>query len=657
MNEQQLIALLTENIQFQLRHDNYDRTLEIRKFSTMVTTDEGQEAEVTRYRRWEEDELKEQRNRLYNSYTGSLISSLRKNWKRMARVEGIRQTLESPNAQALTDLETAYYNFFPGESVQEWLSRMLEHFQVTDPNTWIVYERTDQRNQEGQIIKTRTWPFVVGCENALNFAFQYGVLQWFLCRTIELERTVDNGQAKQKVLENYYLYAPGIIVRMREVGQNTVIEAGETAQTIDVYHIAGDMPKYPAGMEQVPFYVGGKKTRNFYLKVIYNGTTEVPALIAGAYMDESTRHQCRVPWFWPGKGLLQDVIKLKSSLDVCLTTHTYPRRWEFVKPCRFSDPERGQCVSGYMNDIRDAEHRCPSCRGSGIAANFTTEQEVLQLIMPDDPALLLELSKLAFTEPIDVTLPELLQQLLDRRSDQFVQAIFSSDSHQKPDASGAKTAFEVARINEGVHDALTTYGKLYSQHVELAYRIGAQYREFELTTVDHSFPEDLQIETLDELLARYEAAKKAGVGYEVITAIRKRIQQKTFEGDPQAQARIDARHYWLPFDDRSPEDVAMIIAGRSPLDSQVVLYQNFKAIFQEIEEENESFYLLTRARQRAIVAAKVDEYKERIELIDNTADAGMIDTQGIQADNSGDGMNNDASDNASDNANDNDQTT
>lgn len=607
MDEQQLIELLKENISFQLRHAAYERTIEVRNFSISVTTDEGQEKEVTRYRRYEEDELKAQRNRLYNSYTGAVINSLRKNWKRMARVEGIRKTAVSANETALMLLEDSLYNFMPGESLTEWLNRMLEHYQVTDPNKWVVYERRDVRNQEGQIIETRVWPFEVDSVHALNFEYEYGELRWFLCRTVHMENVISGGVRRQKMLEDYFLYTPGYVIRAREVGEKTKAEPGEEIISLEVL---------PAAMPDATteYYIPGKNTRSFYLKVIQNGTTEVPAMIGGAYMDESNGHASRVPWFWPGKGLLRDLIKLKSSLDVTLTVHTYPRRWEFTKACTFTHAEMGECVAGYLNGIRDTDHQCPKCGGTGQDTGFTTEQATVKLVLPEDAEKLIELQSLAFTEPVDTSVPELLQTLLDRRTEQFIQAIFLSESHQKPDASGAKTAFEVARINEGVHDALTTYGKHFARHVELAYRIGAQYREFELESIDYSFPEDLQIETLAEMMEQFKQAKETGVGYEVMEAIRRKVRQKTFEGDPETQAKIEARDYFLPFADKSPEDVAMIIASRSDVDSDVVLYQNFRAIFQEIEEADPDFYRYEKNRQRQIIAAKVDEYKERIEM-------------------------------------------
>ena len=613
MNEQELTALLIENVSLQLRHPHYVRTVETRNFSRMMTTGEGQDSEVHRYRRFEDEELKEQRSRLYNSQTEGLISSLRKHWKRMQRIESVRETIEGPNETAIKALRESYYNFIPGESLNDWLNRTLEYLGVTDPNAWIVYERTDRRNEENRVLDVKTWPFIVPSIDALNFEYLYGELQWFICRTSTLERVVESGRITTKVLETYFLYAPGGIVRLREIGQKTTPETGETVVDIDVY-IAPEMTDVSHMDTTVMIYTGGNKRRHFYLKTIQNGTTEVPALIAGAYLDEITGQETCVPWFQPGKGQLDDIIKLKSSLDVILTVHTYPRRWEFVKPCRFSDPAQGECVGGYLNG--DHGHICPACGGSGKAPNFTTEQEVLQLILPDSPEMILELPKLAFTEPIDTTLPELLQKLIDRREVQFVNAIFSSDPHQKPDGAGDMTAFEVAKINDGVHDALITYGRHYSRHWELAVRVGAQYREVEVTNVDHSFPEDLEIDTLDELLFRFGQAKEKGVGFEVIAALRRRIQQKVFEASPTKQKTIAARYEWLPFDDKSEQEVAMILAGRSPLDSARVLRENWLEVFREIEQENPLFADMAYPKQREIVGAKVDEFKTRIELID-----------------------------------------
>lgn len=619
MTEQELIGLLIENISFQLRHSNYKRSLDIRQFAHSMTTGENQDLEITRYRRFEDDELKKQRIRLYNPRTKSALARPRKYWKRISRVEGIRRNHVSNNQQALAELEAMFWSFQPGKTLEMWLNEKLEYLGVSDPNAWIVYERHDTRDAQGLITKTQVWPFVVPSVDALNFSISYGVLRWFLCRTSEIEYVVKDGIGRSNALENYYLYAPGVIVRAREVGEKTIPEDGEQRIDVDVYAISSENnPISPAG---------SKKTRSFYLKTIQNGTSEVPALYAGCYIDEKTGSEnCFVPWFDPAEHVLRDLIRNKSALDVTKTVHTYPRRYEFVKPCRFSDPQRGECVGGWLNDMRDEEHICPACHGTGKAPNFTTEQEVLQLVMPDNPEGLVELSKLSFTEPTDISLPGFLSQQVDEDEARIMAAVFDSGLYQKPADTKTRTATEIDAVMQGISDVLSPFASHISLHYELAYRVGAQYMEIADFQVDHSFPDDFDIASLAELVAGFDQVRASGVGFEAIAAQRSRIFQKVFEGNPERQKQIAARYKWLPFDDKSSEEVAMILAARSPLDDMRVLRENWLEIFREIEQETPLFPDMTYQRQKEVVMAKVQEFKTRIMLIDAPADLQVIDT-------------------------------
>lgn len=618
MNEQELYALLLENIALQLRHPAYDRTLEVRHFAHSMTTGANQDAEVTRYRRFEDDDLKKQRIRLYNPRTKYALARPRKYWKRISRVEGVRININSSNQARLAELDQTLYNFMPGKDLQTWLNEKLEHLGATDPNAWIVYERYDTRDVQGQIIRTRVWPHIVPSVDALNFEYYYGNLQYFVFRTTGIDRVISNGNIRENMIENYYLYAPGYIIQAREVGERTKQEDGDNVETIEVMY---------SGAVNSPYFQPGKKLRSFYVRVIQNGTSEVPAMRAGCYPDEKTGKDCFVPWFDPAEHILLDLIRDKSSLDVTKTVHTYPRRYEFVKPCRFTADNGAQCVGGYLNDIRDDEHLCPSCRGSGKAANFTTEQEVLQLVMPEDAgAGLVELNKLSFTEPIDINLPEFLTRQVDEDEARIMAAVFDSGLYQRPNETTTRTATEIDAVMDGIGDVLKPFDSLISQHFELVYRVGAQYWELPDFSVDHSFPDNYDIATVGELVAGFKSIKDSGAGFEAIAAQRKRVFQKVFEGDAKTQRRIAARYNWLPFDDKNPEEVAMILAARSPLDDTRVLRENWLEIFREIEQEEPDFPEMAWIRQREIVFAKVQDFKSRIMLIDAPTDIQITDT-------------------------------
>jgi len=630
MTPSELTAILVDNISLGLRHANYARTLDVKKFCRMITTGVGQEEEVTRYRRFEEDDLKEQRNRLYNSLTKYAVSIPRKLWKQMFRVEGIRRTFTTTNEKALLDLQTDFYNFMPGEALEQWQGRTLEFFGVTDPNAWVVYERNDQRNIEGTITKTKVYPSVVSCENALNFQKSFGVLDWLVVRNIRIERVLEGNAPTDKILEDFYLYSPGSIVRMREAGGRQGIQPGETEVGISMYFDTALQD--PTG-KSAKAGIKSTKQRNFYQTFIRNGTTEVPAECVGVYFDELTDQQTFVTWFDAAEDLLKDLIRQKSIADVLLTVYAFPKTYEYVKQCKFVHHDYGQCERGYYSGIRDGEHTCSECHGTGEMQGFTTEQAKIRVVLPDNvtPAEMLQLSQLSHTQPIDIAYLTWLYELQNVSLARFMSAVFDAGLVQKPTNTTIKTATEVNHMVEGISNVLAPFGALDSRHYELAYRVGSQYRNFALT-VDKSYPEDLKIEALPEMVDAFKSMKDSGVGYEAMQAQRTKVNQKVFEGSPEIQKRVEARYKFLPFDDKTEQQAAMIVAGLSPSDPTYILWAYWKPVFEEIENEDPIFHQKTYDLQKKIVGAKAMEFAQRVVPIEQreppnfNAPANAIDT-------------------------------
>ena len=618
MNPEKLLELLINNISFGIRHANYARVLEVRKNAYKIATGTNQEEDITRYRRWEDDKLKEQRIRLYNSPTKYALSRPRKYWKRMYRVEGIRKDFKAKDEKALTQLHNDLYNFLPGESLEQWQNRMLEYLGVTDPNAWIIYEREDVRNIQGTQIKTITYPVVVGCENITNYSRKLGKLEWVIARFQEMELVATSSARIEKVLESYFMYAPGYVIRLREVGEKTIQQVNESEIEIEDFQTEGIVSTMP-GVKEIRF-TAQPRTRKFYALIQPNGTTEVPADCVGVYMDELTGHETYVPWFDPANDVFQDLMRDKSIADVLCIVHAYPKTWEFVKECNHHHRELGTCENGYYNGIVDAEHCCASCKGTGIPANFTTEQATMQLILPDtDQDKVIELAKLAHTQEINISLLEHIEKKVEGYEAKIMAAVFDSGVWQRPNGSTTKTATEVNSVMDGIADVLAPFGAVDSKHFELCYRVSAQYRGFELE-VDKSYPEDLKIEMLGDMVDAYSQMKDAGVGYEVMKSQRGRIQQKTFEGNPELQKAIEARYKFLPFDDKSADEAALIMSALSPKDPDRVLRAYHAQIFQEIEAvQKPPFHTLTYDKQKQIVADMVAVFTERMVLVDDMA--------------------------------------
>ena len=621
MNPDQLIKILTDNISFQLRHANYMRTLEIKKVAKMISAAVGWEDEVTRYRRFEDDDLKDQRIRLHNPPSKSALAAPRRYFKRMTRIEGIRRNFKviTGNENDLNDLKDHFYNFMPGESLEQWQNRVMEYFGVNDPNTWIIAERNDTRNVEGSTIKTTIFPFVVPSEDVLNFKKTYGKLDWLLVRVSEMQPVGDASGRIDQILENYFLYAPGYIAQAREVGAMTVMEKGDVVMSIPVYPSADSKEIRTDTGQLVGFkYDGGPKERKFYVRVKTNGTAEVPGDCVGVYYDESQgKMECFVPWFDPAHDDFKDLIRYKSTADVLLTTHAYPHTYEFSPACIDTSQEYGQCDGGYYSGIRDREHMCSGCSGTGISANFTTEQQRIIMVLPEDGNMqnIIELAKLSHTQEIKTELLIWLDNKIEATTAKIMNTLFGAGLFQKPNDSKTMTATEIKSLTEGVSDILAPFGAVESRMFELFYRIGAQYRGFKIE-VDKSYPDDLQIEGLSDLVNQFGAIKTNGVGYEAMAAQRARIFQKQFEGNPSMQKAIDARYKFKPWDDKTDEQVSMIAAGRSTEDPARVLWENHLNIFQQIEFNHPMFYEYNYQMQKAIVDAEVVLMTEKIKMPD-----------------------------------------
>lgn len=617
MNEQQLIDLLTENISLSLRHANYDRCIDIKKQAKMISTGKDQDDQVTRYRRFEEDDLKDQRIRLYNSLTKYALARPRKYWKRMHRIEGIRRTfqVDRPSEKTLAEIQNQLYNFMPGEAIEQWLNRTLEYYGVTDPNAWIVYERADRKNIEGTPIQTTTYPVIFSCENVVNFQKSFGYLDWMIVRNVRFERVVIGGAAQDAMMEDFYLYAPGAIVRMREASEKSQPEFDEKEVTVPMYWGVQSTIDPTGKSGNMPSPQSSQKAKRFFLKTIPNGTTEVPAECVGVYFDEVADQSCFVPWFDPAENVFNDLIHEKSIADTLLTVYAYPKVTEYTKPCRFKHDTMGECVHGYYNDIRDLEHLCGSCNGTGEMQGFTTEQAKVKLIMPDGATSsdLIELSKLSHEQEINIEFLKWLDGKIDRTEARIMAAVFDTGLVQKPTNTAEKTAAEINSLMEGIADVLAPFGGVMSKHYELAFRVSGQYRGIKID-VDHSFPESLQIELLPDAVSSFDAIKTAGVGYEAIVAKRKHIFQKLFEGNPAIQNTIAARYVHKPWDDKTDEQLAQILTGLSSTDPLKVQWTYWREIFLEIESTDPLFHQKTYKMQQDIVAAKVLEFIARIEV-------------------------------------------
>jgi len=567
------------------RHDGYARALEVSKFAKMMITGKGQDEEVTRYRRFEKEALKGQRVRLYNPLTKYALARPRQYWHKVSRIPGVKFTVKGSDQAKLDALNANMANFADNKPLYEWAVETLEFLGSTDPNAWIAYERADVRNAEGAVTAIEVYPYIIPSQNVLDFQQRFGKTLWLLWRETRLQ-TDKNGRDWQ--LETLYLYEPGRTTVAREKGEGDVSGENEVEVVFDV-------------MKGEP--------RTFYVSEYLTGTTEVPAMCAGAYKDETRNLQGFVTWFDPASDVLRELVRDKSNLDMAKTLFAMPQKYEYVKPCDYEN-EGGRCERGILSGGEHHGERCPSCGGSGRVTNFTTEQETLQLVLPDSPNDILQLSSLYHYEQGNEPMMQWLHSQVEVTEGRVMKAIFSAADVER--ATGAGTATAKNYEMESVQEKLMPFCLAVQMHCELSYRIGAQYMEIKDFSIDVHIPKDMKMRTLAELIAAFNDAKSGGAGWEVVRDLRRQIWEKQNADDPEQVAKLHAQYEWLPFDDKSGEELAQILASRAPNDPQRVLRENWAEIFGEIEQEYPDFHRYEYAKQKEVVGAKVAEFNARI---------------------------------------------
>jgi hypothetical protein len=93
-----------------------------------------------------------------------------------------------------------------------------------------------------------------------------------------------------------------------------------------------------------------------------------------------------------------------------------------------------------------------------------------------------------------------------------------------------------------------------------------------------------------------------------------RIFQKVFEGNPEIQKTIAARYTHKPWDDKTDEQLAQILTGLSSTDPLKVQWTYWREIFLEIESADPFFFQKPYKMQQDIVAKKVAEFTEKIQV-------------------------------------------
>lgn len=583
------------------KHCYYKEVTEYAKEYAAHITGKGIEAYLIRYAVRESEEMFKQRCELTNAINPAVSNSLMKPFYKVSRNNNITQKYDFKNTDINSRVEIMLNDFNSDmmdntNGLDTWLRTRFVELSFTDPNSFVVIEWDAVGPTE--TIKPR--PFEVSSVDAWNYEFKGNVLQWLHVATPKKYDCIVSGKTTAKDGIKYTHYAQGVTIVFDPIDKNFM-----TAANFEINEATQQIQK-----------ISGV---NYLITVFDTKLNYVPAFKVGYARDLSENGRVFVNPFNSAMPYFRKMLKTTSELDITMTAHVFPQKWQYVQACQGASPtepcDRGVCPS------RD-NAVCTACNGSGVQV-ITSAQEIIYVPLPDDPKEAMDLDKMQAYKGPPIDLVKFQDEYTRSLKLDSHLAVYNSNMFLASDAQFAKTATEVNANMDGIYDALEPYTEKFSKIWKLTVYTCAALAGFNLKSDDfelvHTFPADPKLKTLSILLEDLKAVNDSDAPSFVRDIINNDIAEVVFNGDEESLRRYKTRHEFFPFNGKKSEEITMLLSTQYVSDFTKVLYSNFEAIFSEIERENDKFYMLPFVKQWEIVEEKVKAWKD--EIISGTPEA------------------------------------
>jgi hypothetical protein len=595
--------LVEDTIRFDLRHAEYENTVEIARLAQIFMTGKGQPEEfLLDLRDKETDRQKLIRVKVTKPITPFAMNPVKTQFQKMYRVDGVAEDIGVEEGTARTVLSAVVDTYQSGETLSSYLQRRQLWWLFNDPNGWHITERRNVYDGD-IVVDVDVYPFEVNSEQAVNVGYDNGQPQWLIVEQKRIEyvrRMVKLGEweIKETEVSDFYLYTAGLGLKYSEF--------------VDV------LPEEGSG-EVVIIDRPNGDPRQFVFSEFKTGSTEFPGEKWGCFHDPEGSPTLSVPPYWEGsKDLLERLVIQNSIFQVSAYNHVFPKLFHYDYKCGYSDPNNVSCEGGYMGGSK--LHQCPKCKGTGGKLHVS-ESDVITFQMPtnmEDLASLPDLQKLAYYHEPPLPVTEQLYQWVKDLVEQVYLAAFNVANVEK--SVFQRTATEIDMLSDNINIRVYPAFKKYGQMWERAVRLAAQYKEIgDKAKPQMTIPADMRLEGLDVLVDRYQRMKAAGVSYEALWTIHCAILAKTHTGNQVAVENVKAWEYWKPFKSYEQNLTLLILQDRSKNDRSKILYENWDEVKMEVERklDKTQFYTIpTKEKQKELIDAAIEVVRQTVSIAD-----------------------------------------
>lgn len=604
MEEENLLGydIIRRIVTEKYRHPSLARADAMRSLLITVLTNKDADKLLTRYeRRQSEDQFKQQ-IKITNTTLSSIGKRLVRRFVKAARVTGIDKRIEiEKNEGASARLQQKCESFYENRPIENYLLRFVDLYGLIDANAFLALHFKPFATGEEPIVYPVLWP----CSQVEDFHYdETGILDYLIVRMPKKIR-LKNAQGKtvDRSVTDYLLYERGKQTLFTEKIEGRQMPEGEV--------LTFDTVVKPERL----LSDGSKLT---YIATAYDtNTNEVPVMRLGYEIDPEDMALCVSPLF-AAEPHFKDYVRLKSNLDVTMLLHVYQRLFQYVEKCTGENPAQGiTCQSGkrFGTDVD-----CQKCKGKGYTVH-DNGMDVVYLPLPDNPAEIIPLDKLAFYLTPDISVVDKLEsQLNSLEYHKIPITIFGTELLQRVDGTQgvSKTATETNLNADQVSDTLRPFVEQRSLLFKFVVRQIALFNDLaESLTVNYEYPADLAVETTGELLDQLKKANDSGANSHVTELLSDRVSRTMLRDKPRDLLRYEVQRRFLPLNGKSADERTYLLASDLVPRRTKILFANFDSIIDELVEESQSnridFMALSYDEQDALIDAKVTEIIKALE--------------------------------------------
>jgi hypothetical protein len=565
------------------RHPNYDRTVDYDLLSYQLNTGTDIDKMLTRFKRRETEDDYEQRQLLKSEIVKVVTQSIKEPQKKVprsnnaVRVVAYDKQEQDAGNKALQELEEVTSQFWGKKSIDDWFADRWIELNNVHPNAWVVIDWKPFADNE----RAQPYPLVVKAESALYFELENEITQCLVIGTKKTIRGTDiqisfgRTVTRDYTVNRFTYYGLNRVVSLTERPKDYVVpEDQQTVRVLTSEYII-DAPE--------PHLLG-----------------EVNAFRPAFRLDETTDGATLISPIDKAYPLLKKIINADSELDLTILLHTFPQKFAYGQRCKAKG-----CRSGILQTTGET---CGTCHGSGLDLHYSAMDAII-MEMPDSKDDMVELAKMTHYAYPPVELLEFQDNYLQALIEDCKVALYGSEVFSRKEI--AETATKQTIDLQSVYDALYDMAMAYSADWEWTMHIVARITDLEDgLIVAYRFSKDFKMKSLSDLYLDLELVNKSGGASFIKSQINDDIARIIYAEDREALLRHKTKTYFYPFTGKTDEQIALIVAGDYCPENVKVLWANFELIFNELEQENQDFYLMPVSKQTELVNKKVDEYMQ-----------------------------------------------